>query len=182
MIENRGDSFSARDLFRVINPATPGVSADEVFSPEELKNNVSLSDSLADAGDMVDKRGGQEYKKRLGTLAVEIADAQRCNDTEEVSRLELEKQDIIDQISSTHTKKGKSRKMLDSHKRTVDAIAVCIRRALKEISESDPHLAAHLSDREILKFGPVNSYTGDGSMIWVTVSANSVPRLDLVTT
>lgn len=140
------------------------------FSVVELAYAVARNPchyALGDAGEVLDREALTTYRARLQALEVEYEESRRDNDELVLRELEAEREMILDQIRQAVGRGGRPRRAADDRDRVRQAIRANIRRAIKEIDESDPKLAQHLSAPQLrCSWDPC--YTPDPGREWET--------------
>jgi hypothetical protein len=100
----------------------------------------------ADASiDMVDRTALAQYRQRLVDLDDDRAEAEHNNDTEQINRIECEREALLDELRSV-TGLGGAPRSTGAHagERARKAVSARIRDAIRHLETPMPQLAAHL--------------------------------------
>ena len=117
------------------------------------------AEALGDAGNVLDEAAKAAYKRRLQDLQEELEEAQAFNDPERASRLEEERDALIQQLAGAVGLGGRDRKAASSAERARVSVTKTIKDALRKIAANDPALGSHLTST--LKTGTFCSYSPD---------------------
>jgi len=97
--------------------------------------------------EVMDRRYEADIRKKVLELGREIAEATRNNDPAELSRLEGEKEQLLELAEKSMGVLGKSRTFDSSQERARKAVSKAIHEAIKALEEYDSDLAEHLTER-----------------------------------
>ena len=120
---------------------------------------------LVEEGEEVfDEKAKDEYQKRLLALQEDLEDAELRHDTEASIRLQEEYDALLERLSASVGKGGKTRKVGGSVEKARTAVRWRIRSALKKIEEVHPSLAKHLEVS--IKTGVFCEYAPEKEIDW----------------
>lgn len=138
------DSKGLRYLRELIGNAGKEISALDLTALAEGSSGTALVDS--DAGELLDAQAKSAYRRRLAELDEEIAEATAWSDTERAARAELERDALVDQLTSAAGLSGRNRVALSNSERARVAVRKAISSALDRVAEQDPAVARLLRD------------------------------------
>ncbi len=148
------------------------------FIPDSSKAEISSSDSsltigrLGDAGEMLDSKAKQDYKRRLSELREGLEDARELGNCDRAAELESEIDFLAREISRAVGLGGRDRRAGSAAERARLNITRAVKAALQKISDEEATLGA-LLDRSI-KTGLFCSYSPDprASQSWQFTTAS----------
>jgi len=167
-----GDAFRLRDskglryLGRLL--AEPGrelhvlalVAAERGPAPAGRKAEPGLAaSSLGDAGEILDARAKEEYRRRLAELEDEIEEARAFADAERAVRAEEERDFLARELAAALGLRGRHRRAGSPAERARVSVTRAIRAALRRVQEQSPALGTHLE--RTIHTGTYCSYTPD---------------------
>jgi len=100
---------------------------------------------LGDAGALLDDKAREQYRRRIGELREELAEAVRCNDTFRAASLRSEHEALREQIVGALGLGGRNRKAAWHSERARLMVTKAIKTALAKIRASDASLGRHLA-------------------------------------
>jgi pimeloyl-ACP methyl ester carboxylesterase len=100
---------------------------------------------LGDAGALLDAKAREQYRRRIGDLREELAEAVRFNDTLRAARLRSELEALRDQIAGAVGLGGRHRKAASHSERARLMVTKAIKAALAKIRVRDAALARYLA-------------------------------------
>ena len=118
---------------------------------------------LGDAGEVLDAKARATYRRRIGELREELAEAERNNDVGRAAQLRVELEAITDQLRQATGLGGRTRKAASNADRIRVAVTRRIRAAIAQIEKHHGPLGAHLS--ATVHTGYFCSY-GPGGVDW----------------
>ncbi|HEX2023289.1 MAG TPA: AAA family ATPase [Acidimicrobiales bacterium] len=122
-------------------------------------------DRSAAAGPVVDRRSLGVYRRRLGDIDDEAAEADRHNDLERVTRLESERQALLEELGRVTGVQGRPRQFANHPaERARKAVTGRVRDAIRKLEPVLPDLATHL--HRTIVTGTYCRYRGDPSITW----------------
>ena len=136
LIDNPGRDFHVLDL------AAANAHPD---TQTQLGHAASLSRVLGDAGEMLDERAKDAYRRRLAEIEEDIEHARALNDTGREEQADTEREFIVRELSRAVGLRGRDRRAASPSERARVAVTRAIRHAIARIAEHDPQLADHLN-------------------------------------
>ena len=139
--------------------------AGTIVIPESSNAETSSSDSsltigrLGDAGEMLDSKAKQDYKRRLFELREGLEDARQLGNCDRAAELESEIDFLAQEISRAVGLGGRNRRAGSAAERARLNVTRAVKAALQKISEREASLGA-LLDRRV-KTGLFCSYSPD---------------------
>jgi tetratricopeptide (TPR) repeat protein len=157
-----GVEFHALDLASDGASPARGADATSRASASELGTT-----GLGNAGDVLDPKAREDYRTRIRELDAEIAEAEEWNDPERLTRLQTEREFLVDEISAAVGLSGRSRQAASAAERARLNVGKTIRSAIDRIETYNPALGRHLS--LAVHTGSFCSYTPDPALniVWV---------------
>jgi tetratricopeptide (TPR) repeat protein len=149
LFENQGRTFRLKDvrglgmIARLV--ASPGREvhaldlAGDPASPEE-----GAVVDVGDAGEVIDSRARDAYRKRISDLRNELEEAERFADIGRAERLRSEIDALTEQLASAVGLGGRERRTGSSGERARITTQRRIREAIRRISDQDAELGRHL--------------------------------------
>ena len=153
------DSKGLRDLARLLSE--PGR---EVHVLDLVGAGAAVS--TGDAGELIDARARAEYRRRLEDLETDIADATDAGDRGRLERLQVERDFLIDELSSALGLGGRPRRAGEVHERARKAVSARIRLAIDRLGADHPALGRHLTNS--VQTGTFCCYRPERPMTWRT--------------
>ena len=101
--------------------------------------------SLGDAGPVIDYTARERYKRRIGELRSELADAERLNDPGRASSLRWELESLSDQISSSVGLRGRARVDGSHRERARQMVTKAVKAAIAKVRAGNSALGHHLA-------------------------------------
>jgi hypothetical protein len=138
------------------------------LSPIDMACRVAKNGTqyaLGDAGEKADREALAAYRAKLIDLREELQEAKENNDDGSQDRIQEEIEAFTKQVSEVAGLGGRLRKDSDDRERVRKAVGNAVKRAVKDISQFDQRLAAHLSPPR-LKCGRNPSYLPDQDAKW----------------
>jgi hypothetical protein len=108
---------------------------------------------------VLDERAQTEYRRRVADLTTREAVAKATGDATAAAALRGELDTLLDELRRSTGRGGRSRRFADAGERARTAVRKAIKRAITEIGESEPALAALLD--ETVATGTTCVYTPD---------------------
>jgi tetratricopeptide (TPR) repeat protein len=171
LIQHPGEEFHVLDLM-----GGPGSS----FIPESTAAETSSTDSsltigrLGDAGEMLDGKAKQDYRRRLVELREQMENAQELGNSERVAEIESEIDFLAREISRAIGLGGRDRRAGSAAERARLNVSRAIKAALEKISEHHYKLGEKLN--QSIRTGTFCSYVPDS--LASTVSKLSLNSLE----
>jgi tetratricopeptide (TPR) repeat protein len=104
--------------------------------------------TLGDAGEILDVRAKDAYRRRLAEIEDDIEQARALGDTERAAQADAERDFIIRELSRAVGLGGRDRRAASASERARVAVTRAVRKAIARIGEHHPQLGEHL-DRAI---------------------------------
>jgi hypothetical protein len=104
--------------------------------------------ALGDAGEHLDDRAKQAYRRRLAEIDEDIEEAGAAADDERAARAEAEREFLVRELSRAFGLGGRSRRAGSASERARAAVTRALRQAIARVGEHHPLLGEHL-DRTI---------------------------------
>jgi pimeloyl-ACP methyl ester carboxylesterase len=101
--------------------------------------------NLGDAGAMLDAKACEQYRRRIGELREELAQAAQYNDTSRAARLRSELESLRDQIGAAVGLGGRVRKAASHSERARLMVTKAIKAAIAKIRAGDASIGRHLA-------------------------------------
>ena len=160
------DSRGLRYLARLL--ASPGrevhalelAAAERGPAPSARRVERELRASPAgDAGEILDARAKEEYRRRLATLDEELEEAQAFGDPERAALAQRERDFLVRELAGALGLGGRHRRAGSPAERARVSVTRAIRAALARIGEQSPALGEHLE--RTIRTGTFCSYSPD---------------------
>jgi tetratricopeptide (TPR) repeat protein len=148
-IESAGRSFRLKDirglgmLAELIDQPGREIHALDLASASGTGPSEGAID-LGDAGEVIDLRARDAYRKRIADLREELAEAESWRDDGRAARLRDEVDALTQQIAAAVGLGGRERRSGSAAERARIAVQRRIREAIKKIAEQDADLGRHL--------------------------------------
>ncbi len=147
------DAKGLRYLARIL--ADPGrefhvldlVAGERGWTPEPETESGVMS-ARGDAGEMLDARAKESYRRRLAEIEEDIEDSRAAGDTERETQAEAEREFLIRELSRAVGFGGRDRRAGVASERARASVTRAVRFAMDRIREHNPALGEHL-DRSI---------------------------------
>jgi hypothetical protein len=140
LLADPGREFHAVDL------ATLGRGSVKTIPPRaESRLSVALD---SDAGELLDARAKDVYRRRLQEIDEDIADAETFGDSERAARARFEREFLLRELSRAVGLSGRDRRAGATSERARASVTRAIRHALARIGEEHAALGEHL-DRAV---------------------------------
>ena len=178
LLQHPGEEFHALDLLDRPGPGA-AVRADEASLLRETGVGIG---GLGDAGEMLDSRAKQEYKRRLLDLREKLSDLRERGDSDRAAEVESEIDILTREIARAVGLGGRDRRAGSAAERARLNVTRAIKAALQKISEHN-HELGELLDRTI-KTGSFCSYVADPrlSISWQLAAEGAKPSFDAEST
>ena len=109
----------------------------------ESGGNLALS-ALGDAGEMLDARAKQAYRRRLAETEEDLEEAHALGDAARVTQVEFERAFLVRELSRAVGLGGRDRRAGSASERARASVTRAIRQAVRRIRDHDPSLGQHL--------------------------------------
>jgi hypothetical protein len=118
----------------------------------DVESGARVSDlphaTLGDAGELLDERAKNAYRRRLAEIEDDIEQARVIGDAERVAQADAERDFLVRELSRAVGLGGRDRRAASASERARAAVTRAIRQAIVRIDEHHPELGEHL-DRAI---------------------------------
>jgi tetratricopeptide (TPR) repeat protein len=137
LLAHPGREFHALDL---VAAESVGVTRSESSLTAEVPRTA-----LGDAGEMLDARAKNAYRRRLAEIEDDIAQARALGDTERESQADAERDFLVRELSRAVGLGGRDRRAASASERARVGVTRAIRYAMARIGEHHPLLGEHLN-------------------------------------
>ena len=137
LLAHPGREFHALDL---VAAESLGVARSESGAISELPRTA-----LGDAGEMLDARAKNAYRRRVAEIEDDIAQARALGDTERESQADAERDFLVRELSRAVGLGGRDRRAASASERARVGVTRAIRYAIARIDEHHPLLGEHLN-------------------------------------
>jgi pimeloyl-ACP methyl ester carboxylesterase len=126
-----------------------------------LTNPGRTAPTLGDAGALLDATAREQYRRRIGELREELADALKLNDTAQAARLRSELEFLSDQIAAAVGLGGRNRKAASHTERARLMVTKAIKAAIAKVRTRDASIGRYLATS--IKTGNCCAYDPDSA-------------------
>jgi hypothetical protein len=162
------DSKGLRDIARLLARPGQGIPALDLATTASARGTQAGSQQSSgppgDLGEVVDARARKEYRQRLVDLDEEIADADAAADLARGERARVERDFLVDELTSAYGLGGRVRRTGDPAERARTTVTARIRDALGRLEVAEPALGAHL--RRSIRTGRICTYDPEIAVRW----------------
>jgi len=120
---------------------------------------LAVRPDLGDAGELLDARAKAAYQARLGELAAELEDAERCHDAGRAATAAAERDFLVAELARAVGLGGRDRRAASHAERARLNVTRAIRAAMANLARANPALGAHLT--ATIRTGRYCCYTPD---------------------
>jgi hypothetical protein len=156
------------DLSRLLAAPARPIPAIELVAEAAGMRGAARDDELhhpGDLGEVVDSTARSAYQRRLGELAGEIDEADATGDAERSTRLLIERDALVEQLSAAYGLGRRPRRAGDPAERARTAVTGRIHAAISRIEELHPDLGHHL--KRSVQTGRLCVYEPESPVDWV---------------
>ena len=115
-------------------------------APDDSSQTARLTRSaLGDAGEMLDERAKNAYRRRLAEIDDDIDQAHAVGDGERAAQADAERDFLLRELSRAVGLSGRDRRAASASERARAGVTRAIRQAITRIAEHHPQLGEHLS-------------------------------------
>jgi hypothetical protein len=100
---------------------------------------------LGDAGEILDARAKDAYRRRLAEIDDDIEQARAIGDAERAAQAEVERDFLIRELARAFGLAGRGRRAASASERARAGVTRAVRQAMARIAEHNPQLGEHLS-------------------------------------
>ena len=115
--------------------------------------------ALGDAGEMLDTRAKNAYRRRLAEIDDDIEHAHVDRDAERAAQADAEREFLLRELSRAVGLRGRDRRAASVSERARAGVTRAVRQAITRIAEHHPQLGEHLS--RTIRTGTYCAYTPD---------------------
>ncbi|MDQ1552844.1 MAG: hypothetical protein QOD50_2266 [Actinomycetota bacterium] len=115
--------------------------------------------ALGDAGELLDARAKNAYRRRLAEIEDDIEQARAIGDTERAAQADAERDFLVRELSRAVGLGGRDRRAASASERARVAVTRAVRHAIARIGEHHPLLGEHLS--RTIRTGTYCAYAPD---------------------
>ena len=180
-----GDTVRVRDLKGVRYLALLLAHPGREFHVLDLVATVSGAGSvsrplLGDAGEMLDARAKDAYRRRLTEIEEDLEEARSAGDAERAAQAEAERDFLVRELAGAVGLGGRDRRAASASERARAAVTRAIRTSLVRIAGHHPALGAHLN--HAIRTGTYCAYDPDPRtpVVWTTLGVPERPIDHLV--
>ncbi|HET6772652.1 MAG TPA: hypothetical protein VFH36_05025 [Acidimicrobiales bacterium] len=101
--------------------------------------------ALGDAGEMLDARAKDAYRRRLAEIDDDIEQARAVGDAERAAQADAERDFLVRELTRAFGLGGRERRAASASERARAAVTRAVRQAMARIAEHHPELGEHLS-------------------------------------
>ena len=167
LVDSPGQGIHVRDL-DAMTPSGGTAIARESPAPDGGTMPVA-----GDAGEVLDARARDEYRRRVGELRAELQDAEECHDAGRVESLRAELAALTAELAAATGSRRRVRRASSDAERLRVAITRRIRAAIAQIGKHAPELRAHFEAR--VTTGYVCTYEPDPTLASASDAARRHP-------
>ena len=122
------------------------VAAENGVAPVERGQTAGPSRStLGDAGEMLDARAKDAYRRRLAEIDEDIEQARALGDAERAAQADAERDFLVRELSRAVGLGGRDRRAASASERARVGVTRAVRKAIGQIGEHHPQLGEHLA-------------------------------------
>jgi tetratricopeptide (TPR) repeat protein len=115
--------------------------------------------SLGDAGEILDARAKDAYRRRLAEIEDDIAEARTFGDDERAARSDAERNVLVQELARAFGLGGRGRRAASASERARAGVTRAVRHAIARIGEIHPQLGEHLG--RTIRTGTYCAYVPD---------------------
>jgi len=135
LLAHPGREFHVLDLVAAENEPAP-LERGETAGPSRS--------ALGDAGEMLDARAKDAYRRRLAEIEEDIEQARAFGDAERAAQADAERDFLVRELSHAVGLGGRDRRAASASERARVAVTRAIRKAMGQIAQHHPQLGEHL--------------------------------------
>jgi tetratricopeptide (TPR) repeat protein len=138
LLADPGREFHVLDL--VATETGRGAGADSSRPAADLPRSA-----LGDAGEILDARAKEAYRRRLAEIEDDIEQARAIGDAERAAQADAERDFLVRELARAFGLGGRDRRAASASERARAGVTRAIRQAIARIAEHHPRLGEHLS-------------------------------------
>jgi hypothetical protein len=100
---------------------------------------------LGDAGEMLDERAKNAYRRRLAEIDDDIDEAHALGDADRAAQAETERDFLVRELARAYGLGGRDRRAASSSERARAGVTRAVRQSIARLGEHHPRLGEHLS-------------------------------------
>ncbi len=151
LLADPGREIHVLDLVAAESGMDAGVVGGRVAGPSHP--------GLGDAGEMLDRRAKDAYRRRLGEIEDDIEEARALGDAERAAQADTERDFLVRELSRAVGLGGRDRRAASASERARVSVTRAVRKGIVRVGEHHPELGEHL-DRTI-RTGTYCAYVPD---------------------
>ncbi|MGY1780652.1 transcriptional regulator [Geodermatophilus sp. SYSU D01036] len=153
------DAKGMRHLARLL--AAPGreLHVLDLVSAERGDAASPAGDVFGDAGELLDARAKEQYRRRLAEIDDDIDDARADNDEGRIAQAQFEREFLVQELARAIGLGGRDRRAAAASERARSAVTQSVRKAITRVAALHPPLGDHL--RRTVRTGTYCSYLPD---------------------
>src|SRR5205823_5287776 len=156
--------FHVLDLAAITDRAAPSVGRGAPTADQLAADDLHLAAGSGQTSAILDARARDAYKRRVGELRDELAQAERFNDVDRATRLREEIDFVSGELSAAYGFGARVRKAAGADEQVRKNVTNCIRNSVARISRSNPALGRHLL--AAVKTGVFCAYRPERPVTW----------------
>jgi tetratricopeptide (TPR) repeat protein len=146
-----GRDHHVLDLVAAESPDEGGEGSREGASPSRVDSG--------DAGEILDARAKEAYRRRLTEIEEDIEQAQASGDLERAAQADAEREFIVRELGRAFGLGGRARRAASASERARVSVTRAVRQAIARIAEHHPQLGEHLG--RTIRTGTYCAYSAD---------------------
>jgi tetratricopeptide (TPR) repeat protein len=145
------------DLVAAESPDDGGEGSGEGASPSRVDSG--------DAGEILDPRAREAYRRRLTEIEEDIQQAQASGDLERAAQADAEREFLVRELGRAFGLGGRARRAASASERARVSVTRAVRHAIARIAEHHPQLGEHLG--RTIRTGTYCAYSADPRVVAV---------------
>jgi tetratricopeptide (TPR) repeat protein len=122
-----------------------GANTQSGARPDSSQGARMARPALGDAGEMLDVRARDAYRRRLAEIDDDLEQARSIGDTEQAAQAEVERDFLLRELARAFGLGGRDRRAAAASERARAGVTRAIRQTITRITEHHPRLGEHLS-------------------------------------
>jgi hypothetical protein len=137
LLAHPGREFHVLDLVAAETGRVSQVESSQAAGPSHA--------ALGDAGEMLDARAKNAYRRRLAEIEDDMEQARAIGDTERAAQADAERDFLVRELSRAVGLGGRDRRAASASERARVGVTRAVRQAIARIGEHHPQLGEHLN-------------------------------------
>jgi tetratricopeptide (TPR) repeat protein len=137
LLADPGREFHVLDLVAAESGSAAQIESDRAFGLSHA--------ALGDAGEMLDARAKDAYRRRLAEIDDDIEQARALGDTERAAQADAERDFLVRELSRAVGLGGRDRRASSASERARVGVTRAVRQGIARIGEHHPELGEHLN-------------------------------------